>query len=775
MKNLLLLPVLSTLPFCISAQTLRGIVFDKSTQEPLVGATIRLLDIEPPQGAVTDVSGNFTVQNCPNGRQRVFITYFGYQEELMEDVLVTTGKEAVLQVPMEAENQLLEGVVVQGVKKHKAVNKLAKVSANALSMQSVTRYSGGRSDIARMASASAGVAPPGDERNDISVRGNTPTGILWRMDGIAIPNPNHFAIYGNTGGSICALNPNLLGQSDFLTGAFPAEYGNAIAGVMDMHLRSGNKEKYEFLGQIGAWSGVEAVAEGPVARRLNGSFLIGTRYSFADVLSKIGVEPPNGIVPQYGDVCYKFDFSKERHHLDFFGLYGESTSRIFGTAYSRENSVRPWNETTILNGKLGFTGLNYQFLTDSVSYLKATFSYGGFASDLDKREVKPDATTEDLIDEKNQDLAFRAALHYNRRHTKRLTFRTGILLHRMNVESAFRTREYSPDWVSLRQFDKKLNLLEAYAQVQYKVKKRYSVNVGLHVQHLPFNGKTAAEPRFAFKLKLPADNDVVLAYGLHSQVPVLPALLYTAPDGSLPNRDLDFLQSQHWVLGWTKKLEDGWRLRAETYYQWLARVPVQRHASGFSLLNYGSDFFGDTSGALASKGAGKNAGLELTVEKKYKNGFYIIANGSLFDSRYRGSDGIWRNTAYNAHYILNGLMGWEFPGWLRGLTFTADTKISATGGRWRSPILLNESTAAGYEMHDEQNPYSEQYPARFQWDIRLGIRKDGRKCTNHFYLDLTNVTNRKNVAYQYFRRGADAITTQYNFGILPDVLWRITF
>lgn len=759
---------------CLSAQVIRGLVIDKVTEAPLIGATVDLPGFEPVRGAVTDTAGWFAIRNIPPGRYAVRVRYLGYEDEQLPDVLVTSGKDADLRILMEEGGQAIQAVVISGTKKTKPVNKLAKVSAIALNPESVARYSGGRSNIARMAANFAGIGASDDYQNNLVVRGNSPTGLLWRLDGVPIPNPSHLGTYGNSGGSFNALNPNLLGQSDFLTGAFPAEFGNTIAGVMDMNFRAGNKEKYEFTGQIGAWSGVEATAEGPVWRNQNGSFLAGYRYSFVDLLHGLGARFGGNYVPQYQDLNWKVDLGKGRHRIGFFGLAGKSHIIVRGEDVDPENPYHPTTRDSELSGSMMTAGLRYQLMIDTVSYLRTIISWS--TNRISSKGWNLDGTggRTQWLDEKNLDQSIRVSSLWQRRHTKRLTLRAGALVQSAAIDTRLLTQEGTTGFVPVRNFDGKLWLLETFAQVQYKVKKRYSVNLGLHSQYLPLSGKTTLEPRAALKLKLPASNDVIFAYGYHAQTPALAALFFTTNTGLSPNHKLDFLRSHQGVVAWEKKWPAEWRIRAEAYFQWQSRAPVHRQPDGFSLLNFGSTFdiwdFSDITG----NGNGKNYGIECTLTKVYRDGFYAMFTGSLFESKYRGSDGIWRNTAFNSRYVLNALIGKEFP--LRNnWTLTTDTKVSAAGGRWHSPLDLEQSMLAGTEVYDETQPYSAQYPAFFRWDAKIGVRRDTRRITHHLLLDFTNLTNRRNVfAFRYFR-GTDAISTQYQLGFTPDFVYRVQF
>ena len=201
--------------------TIKGVVLDKQSETPLIGATIELLEQAEGFGVITDEDGRFTLENTPTGRQKIRVSYIGYESVTLPNIEVTTGKDVFLTVSLlESFNQLDEVVLTSNTNKDRANNKLATVSARQFGVEEVTRFSGGRSDVGRLAANFAGVSTPDDSRNDIVVRGNSPTGLLWRVEGIPVPNPNHFSTVGTTGGPVSAVNPNTLKNSDFLTSAF---------------------------------------------------------------------------------------------------------------------------------------------------------------------------------------------------------------------------------------------------------------------------------------------------------------------------------------------------------------------------------------------------------------------------------------------------------------------------------------------------------------------------------------------------------------------------
>jgi len=225
--------------------TIKGQVIDQQSEIPLIGATVVVVDTDPVIGAVTDLDGYFSLKNVPLGRVAVSVSYLGYEPLTLPNVEVVAGKETNLDITLTEGISLNEIVVTSDATgKDQAINEMSLVSARQFSVEEVNRYSGGRMDVARLASNFAGVSTPDDQRNDIVIRGNSPTGVLWRLEGTPIPSPNHFSTLGTTGGPVSALNPNILKNSDFVTSAFPAEYGNAIAGVFDLGFRKGNRDKH---------------------------------------------------------------------------------------------------------------------------------------------------------------------------------------------------------------------------------------------------------------------------------------------------------------------------------------------------------------------------------------------------------------------------------------------------------------------------------------------------------------------------------------------------
>lgn len=789
--------LLFLLPFFLNAQTqtIRGTVLDQQSESPIIGATVQLLAPtgEALQGAMTDANGRFAVANVPVGRQVLRVTYLGYEPLTVPNILVTAGKESQLSLALQEAFSSLGEVVVNGrADKDKPVNDLATISARQFDTEQVLRYSGGRNDVAKLVANFAGVAANNDARNDIIIRGNSPTGVLWRLEGIPVPNPNHFSTLGTTGGPVSALNPNMIGTSDFLTGAFPAEYGNALAGVFDINLRTGNKDRYEFTGQMGAFSGMEALAEGPLNRKNGGSFAVAYRHSFVELASAAGLNVGTAALPRYRDLTFNADFGNTKAgRFSLFGIGGQSSIDFLAAEIDTADLFANPNENAYVTSKFGVLGLKHSLLLNDRSYVRTVLSasYSGniYVSDDLLIDNGAPFRTNDVTDDQ---VTYRLSSYYNTKINNRLTLRTGVLAQIFALDSRADTRNRTPDfdgdgkpdWWTQRDFDGSFALLEGYAQAQYRLTERLTLNGGLRALYFDETDDAAVEPRAALNWQLAPKNTLSIGYGMHHQTQPLPVFLFREqrPDGSTAptNTNLGFTRNQHLVLGYDFKPAANWRIKAEAYYQWLSGVPVDAAPTSFSMLNTGADFIFPERGALVNNGTGTNVGLELTVEKFFSGGWYGLFTTSLFDSKYNGSDGVARSTAFNGQYVANALAGREFALGNSGRRFlTLDTKVTAAGGRPYTPVNLDASRAAGKEVLLEDQAFSQRLDPYFRWDVKLGFRLNSakRKLSQTFFLDFQNVTNNQNVFAMRYNTVRQEVGRIDQIGFFPDVLYRVEF
>ena len=797
MKILNTLLICSFCLFCLplfaqQTQTIRGQVIDMDAEVPLIGATIEVQTVDPLLGTITDENGQFELNNVPIGRHQLQVNYLGYEPRTMPNVMVTSGKEVILNFSMEESlNELTTVEVVANTEKDQAINEMVTISAKTFSMEEVNRYSGGRSDVSRLVSNFAGVATADDSRNDIVIRGNSPTGVLWRLEGVAIPNPNHFATLGTTGGPVSALNPNLLKNSDFITSAFPAEYGNALSGVFDVGFRSGNKQNFEVTAQLGAFSGLEAMIEGPLNSKKTSSFLVSFRNSFVALATNLGIDIGTNATPDYRDLSFKFDIDAGNFgRLGIFGIGATSNIEFIGAELGEDDLFADSNTDSYAESLIGVVGIKHNKLINDRMYIRTTIS----ASEADNEfgienfyvQGQPEKFDSSMVDDKVGRLTLNSYL--NIKSSARWTARYGITVENTSLNSIFRLRDgpLGEDnlkaWTNYRDVQGSLFLLQPYIHHKLKLNKKFTLNVGLHGQYLVENNTGAIEPRAAITYAPTNQSKINLGYGLHSQTIPLPIfyLQTLQDDGSYAqlNQDLKFSKAHHFVLGYDYKFKGDWRAKSEIYYQRLYDIPVEQQASSFSLLNAGADFGFPRVDHLVNDGTGDNYGLELTLEKFFSKGYYGLFTGSVFQSKYKGSDGVQRNSAFNNQYVVNLLAGKEFLfGKEKNNAFSVDFKLTNAGGRYYTPVDLEASKIANQEVLDNAQPFTEQYDPYFRLDLKFGVRVNSkkRKFSQHFFIDLQNITNRENVFTNRYNVKTNEVNTVLQSGFFPDILYRVQF
>lgn len=772
--------------FAQNSQTVKGTVFDKQSEQALIGVTIELLNSTPSKGAVSDLDGKFIIEEVPLGRQAFRVSYLGYNSITVPNVLVSVGKEVVLDLSLEEAVVKMDEVVISAaVNKDKANNDMAGVSARSFNLEEVTRFSGGRNDVARLAGSFAGVAAANDSRNDIVIRGNSPTGLLWRLEGIPMPNPNHFSTMGTTGGPVSAINPNLLRSSDFFTSAFPAEYGNAMSGVFDLGFRSGNTDKAEYTLQLAAFSGLEAMAEGPLSKKHNSSYIVSVRNSFVQLADVVGIPVGTAAIPNYRDVSFKVDLPNAKiGKFSIFGIGASSNIDFLGSEVEDNDLFAETGKDSYVKSRMGILGVRHNLIVGKNAYWRTVASWSTSGNLYTEYQLPNEETPErrQIVDVDDRTDTWSLSSYYNQKFNARFTLRAGILAQVFDVGTRVLTQEDTPSWITIRDFNGNMGLWQAFAQGQFKLGQKFTLNAGLHEQFFAYNNTSALEPRLALSWQVAPNQTLTLGYGIHNQMQPLPVFFFreeTSPGVFVPsNEDLSFTRANHYVLAYDRKLGTDWRVKAETYYQYLDKVPVDAAPSSFSLLNAGADFVFPESSNLVNEGTGKNYGVELTVEKFFSKGYYTLITGSLFDSKYKGSDGIERNTAFNNGYILNVLAGKEFRFGKGGKNaFTLDTKFTTAGGRNFTPINLEASRAVGEEVRYEEQAFSQRYEPYLRWDVKFGYRVNSKKksISQQFFIDLQNVTGKQNIFSRRFNTRTNALNDVYQSGFFPDIMYRMQF
>ena len=793
-----LLSLLFTPLFGIAqTQVVKGVVKDMDSEELLPGVSIAVIDIDPKLTATSNIDGRFRLEAVPLGRHTLAFSFIGYKNVTVSNVLVTAGKEVVLEIGLEGSvEELKAAVVTRDSKKDRPINDLAKVSARTFSLEEVTRYSGGRNDVARLATNFAGVSGANDSRNDIIVRGNSPSGLLWRVEGLPIGSTNHFATLGTTGGPVSALNTNLLRTSDFLTGAFPAEYGNANAAVFDVKFRNGNTDKHEFTGQVSAFTGAELVAEGPLSRAKQSSYLVSYRYGLAS-LATTGTSAK----PYFQDLGFKRNFGKSKlGRFELFGMGGKSSIDFFGAKVDSTDLFADPSQDAYVANQLALAGLSHFYQLDEKSYIKTTVGTTYMSNSYDQDNIIPGTSDQPerkyrATEVNDLEQRYTASSQYNRKFSPRFNLRAGVVNELIALDSKVQDRDDRagipdtngdsiPDYfITVRDVNGTSDLLQVYAQAEYKFTDRLEFTFGLHSQYLDMTNDFMVGPRTAISWQFKPNQRFSLAYGLHGQMVTMPILVRLAPDANgnpaRTNGDLSFMKSHHVVLAYDRRFGDNWRLKAEAYYQSLFDLPVDSYSSSYNAVNEGANFIFTEQNDLVSKGTGTNQGLELTVEKFLSKGYYTLGTVSLFQSRCEGSDGVERSTSFENGYVANALIGKEWGiGKAKRNFVTFDTKSPTSGGRPYTPIDLEATRAnAGREVLQEDKAYSKRYPDYLRLDVKLGIRLNSKskKMSHQFFVDLQNITDRQNVFVDRYNPVTDRINTVYQNGFFPDFMYRIQF
>lgn len=763
-------------------QTIKGVVIDQQSGNPLRNATIVVEGSIPAISSNTDSQGVFKLMGVPIGRQNIRTTLVGYENANSANIEVTSSKEVVLEIKLKEKISLLKEVVVtSGKQKNRALNEAAVVSARQLSMDEAVRYSGTRNDPSRMAQNFAGVSGTNDARNDIVIRGNSPTGVLWRMDGIDIPNPNHFGTLGSTGGPVTILNTNMLKNSDFITSAFPAQYGNALAGVFDLRMRNGNNEKYEYLGQMG-FNGFEFGAEGPFSKNSKSSFLVNYRYSLVAAIQKLGLNVGTGsATPYYQDASFKLHFvTKKSGNIDIFGLGGESHINFppdsSDNLYTNNDGKLRNSNTKSLTGVIGAT---HTYFFNPRTSGKLTLAISAFQSKYNEEIIetgKPDKPAYVVL---NKQTKISIGYHFNQKINAQNQISAGLLtdVNLLNLQ-----KEYLPNGstllTTLTNAKNTATLTRGFGNWMHRFNNQLSTNLGLYAQWFSLNNSVAVEPRWNLKYQFQPNQSLSLGAGMHSQTQPLDVYFYQSTNGAgqtvLSNKDLGFVRSLHGVMGYDINFSSNLRFKTEVYAQYIYDAATESVPSSFSMLNAGAGFAFPEKFYLQNQGKGSNYGVEFTIEKFLNKGFYYLVTGSLFESKYKGSDQVLRNTAFNSNYVFNLLGGKEWK--LSKLnSFGIDTKFAIAGGQRYTPFDIPASQAAGFVIYQEDKAFSLQNDTYLRWDLKFSFTRNGPKATQKWYIDFQNLTNHKNIFVRTLNPSTGQIKEINQIGFFPNINYQITF
>ncbi len=775
-------------------QTIRGTVFDKQSQNPMPGANILLKDVTPVIGTTTDSKGEFILNDVSIGRHELEISFLGYSTISLSNLNLTSGKELVLKIELEENVVTTQTVVVTGTpRKDQTINKMATVSARSFSVEETERFAGSLGDPSRMVANYAGVMSTNDSRNDIVIRGNSPAGLLWRLEGIEIPNPNHFGAAGTTGGPVSMLNNNLLTNSDFFTSAFPAEYGNATSGVFDLKMRTGNNQKREYVGQIG-FNGFELGAEGPFSKEKGSSYLANYRYSTLGVFNMMGIKVGVGeAIPQYQDLSFKMDFPRTKlGKFSVIGIGGLSYIKLHDSekALLKENEDANYDFGGVdldFGSDMGVIGVSNLYFFDENTRLQTNVSVLGsrMTTYIDSLLFDEEGA---IIQNSNyefyaanfSEVKYSASTTLKNKISSKDNYGIGLIFDIYDISYVDSVIDHNlpGGFRKTIDIDGNMSLLRGFIQWQHRFNDLLTLNSGIYSQFLDLTGEIVAEPRIGLKWSLNQTNSLNFGAGMHSRtIARQNYFLQTWQESGEyieTNKDVGLMKSLQAVMGYDKLFREDIRLKAEIYYQYLYNIPVCESFPEYSELNGGDSFSGMVLDSLVNEGTGKNYGFEITFEKFFSKNYYFLTTMSIFDSKYNGFDKKERNTAYNGKIVCNMLAGKEFKLGKHN-SITIDFKTVFAGGKPYIPIDLEESIAENYTTYDWSQAFEKRHENYFRTDLRVGFRKNGKKVSQEWAVDLQNLTNNKNIFSQSFSPRTKSITSDYQTGFFPMMLYRINF
>jgi hypothetical protein len=773
------------------AGNIRGIVTDGASGQALPYVTVVVLRSNPPVGTITDSAGYFRLNNLPVGRYDVQSSFMGYEPAVFKEIMVTSRKEVFLEITMRENIQELEELTVYAkVNKEAPLNPMALAGARMLSVEEASRYAGGFDDPARLVSAFAGVSGSMNS-NGIAIRGNSPLFLQWRLEGVEAVNPTHFSdITGIGGGILTALSSQALGNSDFFTGAFPAEYGNALSGVFDMQLRNGNNQRYEHTAQIGTL-GVEFASEGPFKKGKPASYLFNYRYSSMALVGDLFPDLLGGAAGmRYQDLSFKMNFPTRQ--AGTFSVWGVGIIDNFTQREPKDTTE--WDnyyEGDFWGYDLGFKqtkavgGVGHRIFIGEKSYLKSALiaNYTQNSATGDCIYPRHDWDRFTFLDMKNTNwnMAFNTFLNtkFNAAHTNRTGFNVTGLFYDLDYwlhPDPYSHPGYPPvDMVNYAKDNGGSMALSAFSQSSFRLNSRLTANIGLHGMYFRINEKAAIEPRAGIRWQALPKHAFSLAYGKHSRRENTDYYFVKTPatGNELVNKHLDFAKAHHVVLSYDWSISEHLRLKVEPYFQYLYDIPVEK-GTPMSMINH-RDFLLMLP-VLVSDGKGENYGIDFTLERYLYEGYYYLLTASLFESRYMGGDGVWRNTRLNRNYIFNALGGKEWKtGKQKQNMLSLSLRFTLQGGEHYIPVDEAASRATQSIVYDNSRAFEPKLSPEFISHFTVAYKINRNKLSHEISLKMINVTGNKEFDGYFYNYREDKPEMYTGAVVIPNVSYKIEF
>jgi len=779
-NKILIVPASSVAIKELPRQTVRGRILDMDTKMPLVGVNVLLGSEGPQQGTISDKNGYFRFDNVAVGRHDIQCSYVGYEPKALSNIQLISGKEFLATLEMEESVYTISEVKITSRKERSLpINDLTVVSGRSFSAYEVENYPGSLSDISRAAVSFPGVISTNDGQNHIVIRGNSPKGLQWRLEGVEIPNLNHFSDIGASGGGVNVVSNNMLGGSDFLTSAFPSEYGNALSGVFDLRLRSGNNEKHEQTFQIG-FLGTEAMVEGPISKKTNSTYIAQYRYSTLKLVQNLGVTLES--IPDFQDLSFKIYHPTKK--LGVFTLFG-----IGGLSHETGSSGYE------MNSDMGTVGITNSLTLNPKTHLRTVLAFSGrtYSWDSDVDIGTAESPINRIWNTNVVDYTAKGSFIVNRKINNNHKLKAGVIYEMAWTDSymgwysdtlynwfsdpthpSYQIQNYDHTYVDAKE---QAGTLQTFANWQYRIGESFTVNTGLHFIQFYLNNNYSVEPRLGVQWNLNPRHALSAGFGIHSRKESMTLYTgeYTTHDGTVitPNMVLELSKARHYVLAYNYRIGQHMHLKTEAYYQDLYDIPAYPFPPYFSTQNFDFGFEGNI---LTNYGTGYNTGIEVSLQRYMSNGFHFMLNGTIYDSKYENKLGEQLNTKYNGTYASNGIIGKEFKiGSGKQHTLSLSSRYILAGGMRYLPIDREASIANRSTVRIWDNGFSEQVPDYFRIDLMLKFRRNRPRYSGEWSIDMLNILNRQNVRTEYWDNNIQDFYEEYQNPIILIVSYRIQF